>query len=95
MIDFNQAKEMMITAGVNVAVSEQNSFVITNDTICLLNTIVIINQFKDIICDKLSEKQIEKLHSAYVNTIHNNLFSKCHAYSYLDNILNSCNCLMN
>ena len=95
MIDFNQAKEMMITAGVNVAVSEQNGFVITNDTICLLNTIVIINQFKDIICNKLSEEQIEKLHSAYVNTIYNNLFSKCHSYSYLDNILNSCNCLIN
>lgn len=92
MIDFEQAQKMMITAGVNMAAAETNGFAITNDSICLLNTVVIVNQFKDVICDQLSDEQIEKLYSVYVKTIQNSLFTEPNCRNYFEYMVDPCGC---
>ena len=92
MIDFEQVQKMMITAGVNMAIAEHNGFAITNDSVCLLNTVVIINQFKDIICEKLTDEQIEKLYTTYVEAIQNPLFVEPTCQNYFEYMIDPCNC---
>lgn len=86
MIDFDTVVEKIITCAINIANAENNGFVVTNDSICLLNAIIITNNYKDIICDKLSDEQIENIYNLYKNTTNNNIFNQESHIDFIDYI---------
>lgn len=75
MIDFDESVQKCICCAINIANAESNGFVVTDDSICILNAITIINNYKNIICDKLSDEQIENVADLYNNITQNNLFN--------------------
>lgn len=87
MIDFDTALNKLIIGGVNIANANRNGFVITNETICYLNTMVIINHMRDSVCGCLSEEQVETVFGAYNAIADNNLFTEFDCNTKIKNLI--------
>ena len=68
MLNYENVKEKFIIGAYNVINASNSGFAITNDSICNLNAMNILNKMQDIDTNKFTDKQIENNNSTY-NTI--------------------------
>lgn len=76
MIDFDKAKLKLIRGSRNVAVAEKYGFANTIESICLINSLVICIAMQDVICDDLTDEQVENVNIIYDEIRVNPLFKE-------------------
>lgn len=84
MLDSEQTLNKAIIGSCNLASAADNGFAVTDESICLLNAMVILVHEKEVICDKLTDEQIETLGSVF-NTVSNTyMFTEQDDKNYYD-----------
>lgn len=68
MLNYEDVKKKLIIGAYNLVNASNNGFAITNESICNLNAINILNRMQDVDINKLTDEQIENNDSTY-NTI--------------------------
>lgn len=92
MVDYEKALKDLITGSINVANATHNGFVVTDDTICALNTMIIINHMKNIVCNCINDEQAENIYETYNYCMNKQMFHEWNKESYINNIINSYKC---
>lgn len=84
MLDSEQTLNNVIIGSCNLASAADNGFAVTDESICLLNAMVILAHEKEVICDELTDEQIENLGSVF-NAISNTyMFTEQNDENYYD-----------
>lgn len=68
MLNYEDVKKKLIIGAYNLVNASNSGFAITNESICNLNAINILNRMQDVDINKLTDEQIENNDSTY-NTI--------------------------
>ena len=68
MLNYEDVKKKLIIGACNLVNASNSGFAITNESICNLNAINILNRMQDVDINKLTDEQIENNDSTY-NTI--------------------------
>lgn len=68
MLNYENVKKKLIIGACNLVNASNNGFAITNESICNLNAMNILNRMKDVDINKFTDEQIENNDSTY-NTI--------------------------
>ena len=68
MLNYDDVKKKLIIGAYNLVNASNSGFAITNESICNLNAINILNRMQDVDINKLTDEQIENNDSTY-NTI--------------------------
>ena len=68
MLNYEDVKKKLIIGACNLVNSSNSGFAITNESICNLNAMNILNRMQDVDINKLTDEQIENNDSTY-NTI--------------------------
>lgn len=68
MLNYEDVKKKLIIGACNLVNASNSGFAITNESICNLNAINVLNRMQDVDINKLTDEQIENNDSTY-NTI--------------------------
>lgn len=68
MLNYEDVKKKLIIGACNLVNASNSGFAITNESICNLNAMNILNRIQDVDINKLTDEQIENNDSTY-NTI--------------------------
>ena len=68
MLNYEDVKKKLIIGAYNLVNASNSGFAITNESICNLNAMNILNRMQDVDINKLTDEQIENNDSTY-NTI--------------------------
>lgn len=68
MLNYEDVKKKLIIGACNLVNASNSGFAITNESICNLNVMNILNRMQDVDINKLTDEQIENNDSTY-NTI--------------------------
>ena len=68
MLNYEDVKNKLIIGACNLVNASNSGFAITNESICNLNAMNIINRMQDVDINKFTDEQIENNDSTY-NTI--------------------------
>ena len=68
MLNYEDVKKKLIIGVCNLVNASNSGFAITNESICNLNAMNILNRMQDVDINKLTDEQIENNDSTY-NTI--------------------------
>lgn len=68
MLNYEDVKKKLIIGACNLVNASNSGFAITNESICNLNAMNILNRMQDVDINKLTDEQIENNDSTY-NTI--------------------------
>ena len=71
MLNYEDVKKKLIIGACNLVNASNSGFAITNESICNLNAMNILNRMQDVDINKLTDEQIENNDSTY-NTIYLN-----------------------